>query len=184
MVRNNDPDGLAEYSRLGAAVIGAQRVEFVLYGLVSHLAQSPDHNSRRFRGLDPDKFLRGDVEDLKATLGQLVHEFGDELLITTDELSEFVVNRNLIVHDYWRLTGAKIQGGARLDDPQRFLEKFAEQCSHWERVLRGLLALARKEAGRRFGEEIVLDENEIAWVADYERNVARHLERDGEGGAS
>ena len=165
-------------------MIGAQRVEFLLYGLAAHLAESSGHSNRMFRDLDPDKFLRGDVENLKATLGRLVSEFGDNLLITTEDLWDFVEKRNLIVHNYWRLARAKIQNGPRLAEPERFLEEFSEQCSHWERVLRGLLALMRREQGRQSGEEIRLDEHEMAWAAEYERTVAIHLGRKARGGTS
>ena len=172
-----DREVFAECALLGAAVIAAQRVEFLLYGLVSHFSASSDSRDRRLRGLDPDKFLRGDVEDLKATLGLLVREFRDKLLITTDELLDFVNNRNLIAHNYWRLTLANLPDGPHLADPQRFLATFIGECSHWEGVLRGILALAQKEAARRWGEEVMLDANELAWVAEYERNVERYLER-------
>ncbi len=120
--------------------------------------------------------MRGDVENLRTTLGQLVQEFGDKLLITSDELIDFVAHRNLIAHNYWRLTGAKIPGGARLDDPQRFLEEFATQCSYWESVLRGLLALMRRETGISLGQELKLSETDAAYVVEYERHAAKHLE--------
>ena len=81
--------------------------------------------------------MRGDVEDLKATLGQLVREFGDQLLLTTEDLDSFIKDRNLIAHNYYRLTEAHIEGGQRLEDPEMFLMEFTKKCTHWEKVLRG-----------------------------------------------
>ena len=41
-------------------------------------------------------------------MGQLVRDFGDTLLLTTGDLEEFVKDRNLIIHNYWRLTKANV----------------------------------------------------------------------------
>ena len=43
------------------------------------------------------------MSDLRATLGQLAKVYGTEFLLSADDLEAFVKNRNLIVHDYWRL---------------------------------------------------------------------------------
>jgi len=71
---------------LGAAMLSAQKLEFALYGIVSYLSHTPEaQKEKRFRDLTPEKFLRGNVEDLKATLGQLETAFGEKLLISTDD---------------------------------------------------------------------------------------------------
>ena len=114
MARVNSDEVIQECALVGAAIIAAQRVEFLLYGVISHLAGLPEHQNSRFRTLDPEKFLRGDAKDLKATLGQLVEWFGDKLLLTTEDLDKFVKDRNLIAHNYFRLTKARIKGGDAL----------------------------------------------------------------------
>ncbi|MEY4520305.1 MAG: hypothetical protein RLZZ499_2905 [Cyanobacteriota bacterium] len=94
-----------EYILLGAAIISAQKLEFALYGIVSHLSHLPEaRKEKRFRELTPEEFLRGDMEDLKATLGQISTAFGDTLLMSNEELNQFIKDRNLIAHNYWRLT--------------------------------------------------------------------------------
>ena len=88
---------------IGSAVYGAQKLEFALYGIAAHAAHTEAaKKKRRFRELDPERFLRGDPEDLKATLGEIVQTFGDAFLIKTAELEQWVRDRNLIVHDYFR----------------------------------------------------------------------------------
>ena len=100
------------------------------------------------------------MEDLKATLGQLVREFGDKLLLTTEDLDKFVKDRNLIAHNYLRLTKAHIKGGRHLEDPERFLMDFTKKCSYWEKVLRGLIAVMKQAAAKKLGQEAILSEEE------------------------
>ena len=158
------------------AVIGAQRVEFLLYGLGSHLVHVPDYRSSKFGALDPEKFLRGNPNDLKEPLGVLVKAFGDKLLLKEEEIRQFVDDRNLIAHNYWRLTKANIKGGHRLDNPEEFLVRFIEQCDHWVKVLSGLLALARQEAAARTGEALMLSVEEVANAEYYEKQVETYLQ--------
>ncbi|WP_203563811.1 hypothetical protein [Deefgea sp. CFH1-16] len=100
--------------------------------------------------MTPEKFLRGNVEDLKATFGQLEAAFGDKLLISTSELKEFIRDRNLIAHNYWRLTKSNVKDCERLSDPEAFLTGFLGRCDQWASIIRGLLyvlmeATAKKE---------------------------------------
>ena len=103
---NND-EVLRECATIGAAVLAAQRIEFLLYGLIAHV--KPELKGRR--PLTPESFLRGDVSDLRATLGQLAKAYGTKFLLSADDLETFIKNRNLIVHDYWRLCKARIRDG-------------------------------------------------------------------------
>ena len=65
------PDGLEEFPNemilLSLATLGAQKFEFALYGMTSHLKATDG----RFKGLIPEEFLRGDGTKTKATLGIL-----------------------------------------------------------------------------------------------------------------
>ena len=160
-----------ECAMLGAAMMGAQRVEFLLYGVVSHLAEIHPEESRQHRSRDPEQFLRGDPSELKATMGRLVRDFGDRLLLTSADLSNFVRDRNLIIHNYWRLTKANVEGAQRLQDPERFLIEFAEKCSHWERVLRGLVAGMKRETARKLGRHADISDEERAYIEHYERHA-------------
>ena len=121
--------------------------------------------------MDPESFLRGDARDLKETLGGLVKAFGERLLLDEDEISQFVDHRNLVAHNYWRLTKANLKGGNRLENPEEFLVRFIEQCTHWEKVLKGLLTLARQEQAARKGENMVLTDDEVTSAEYYRQQV-------------
>ena len=120
-------------------------------------------------------FLEGNPKDLKETLGGLIQAFGDNLLLDEEEIRQFVGDRNLIVHNYWRLTKANLRGEYRLDNPEDFLVRFIEQCLHWGKALKGLLALARQEAPTRKGEELVPSADEVGSAEYYRRQVETYL---------
>ena len=83
-----------EFRLLGGAIAAAQRAEFALYGLAAHVAHTPAAQKKKhFRDLTPEKFLRGDVKELKATLGELVDVFGETFLVHTPELVDFYKDR-------------------------------------------------------------------------------------------
>ena len=136
--KSHDTSTLIECVAIGGAVMASQRVEFLLYGLAAHVKDEIKDKNRRFRGLTPETFLRGNLADLRGTLGQLVEAFGSKFLLTTGELEQFVQDRNLIVHNYWRLarSGASdVIGGERLKgDPVGFVIRFLQQCEHWEKI--------------------------------------------------
>lgn len=131
-------DLVDEYALIGAAILSAQKFEFTFCGIVAHLSHLPEaQKEKRFRELTPEKFLRGSLEDTKATLGQLEKTFGDKLLISTSDLKQFIEDRNLIAHNYWRLTKSHIKGARKLNDPESFLRGFLARCDQWSRILRG-----------------------------------------------
>lgn len=173
---NLDLGNVSEVALVGMAIICAQRVEFLLYGLGSHLVYLPDYRGRRFRDLDPEMFLRGNPSDLKETLGGLVQAFGDKLLLNEQEIRQFIDDRNLIAHNYWRLTKANLSGGDRLNNPREFLMRFIEKCGYWEKVLKGLLALARQEAATRKGEDLVLRADEVDSAEYYRQQAETYLQ--------
>lgn len=177
MTEEHNEKLMEELAMIGAAVLSSQRVEFLLYGLISHLGEYHKDLDKRFRNLDPEKFLRGKVSDLKATLGQLVDAYGDNLLLTTEDLVEFVQQRNLIVHSYWRLTKSNIRDGECLENPFQFLKNFLAKCDHWEKVLRGLMAHMKvamsKKAADRLDPPLAREEQRDKEY--YEKNVEKYL---------
>ena len=143
-------DLIDECALLGASLLAAQKFEFALYGIISHLSHLPEaQKERRFRDLTPELFLRGDADKLKATLGQLEVAFGDRLLLSTAELECLVQDRNLIAHSYWRLTKANIRGSETLANPEEFLRDFLERCDHWAAIVRGLLYVFMEAAAEK-----------------------------------
>ena len=177
MTEANDEKRLEECAMIGAAVLCSQRIEFLLYGLISHLGEDHKDQDKRFRNLDPEKFLRGNVRDLKVTLGQLVDAYGDKLLLSTEDLVKFVEQRNLIIHSYWRLTKSNIRDGERLENSVQFLKNFLDECGHWEKVLQGLMATMKvaisKKAGDRLESQITAEEQ--CNMEYYTKNVEKHL---------
>ena len=137
---DENEDFLIECATVGGALLAAQRVEFLLYGLVAHIKPELKQTERQFRDLTPESFLRGDVSELRATPGQLARAYGCRFQRSTDELDAFVKSRDLIAHDYWRLSEARIRDGAELENPIDSLRGFIEDCQRWEEILRGLMA--------------------------------------------
>ena len=178
MTHSEADDAIREMALLGLALLSAQKVEFILYGVISHLSGVsglPSAKVRRFRTLSAEKFLRGELDDLKLTLGQLVDEFGDKLLLTTEELEEFVNDRNLLAHNYYRLTKTNIEGAPCLENPEKFLADFIGRCNYWENVLRGLLQVVRRSVAITNGEEITFTEDEIGCIRHYETHSETFL---------
>ena len=70
---------------------------------------------------------------------QLAKAYGSKFLLSDSDLEVFVRNRNLIVHNYWRLSKADIRDGPTLENPMAFLREFLDDCVRWESILRGVL---------------------------------------------
>ena len=65
------------YTLLGIALYRTQKLELILYGLAAHYSHIPAvQKEKRFRELDPETFLRGDLSGLKSTPGQICKAFG------------------------------------------------------------------------------------------------------------
>lgn len=148
-----------ECQLLGGCLIGAQRVEFALYGIVAHLSHLPEAKEKRFRDLTPEIFLRGDPKELKSTLGQIEKAFGKKLNISNDDLTKFIDDRNLIAHNYYRMTRKGIRDAHQLDNPENFLRSFLKSCEYWESILNGLLCLMMVALAERYNrmDEIKLN---------------------------
>ena len=168
---------LSECAALGCAVLAAQRVEFLFYGLVAHFRDELKKDEAKFRGLTPEGFLRGDLANLRATLGQLARTYGKTLGLSPEELERFVKNRNLIVHDYWRLTKSDVQGAQTLGNPISFLQQFVADCRRWEEILMGVLATMKLEivASNRGAEPPELTAKELSHMVKYILHSWPHL---------
>ncbi len=130
-----------ELTLLGACVYSVQKFEYGLYGLASHYSHiSEAKNNRAFKNLDPEKFLRGDLSDFRATLGQISGTFGNEFHLKSEFLDGFLEKRNLIVHRIWRLTHDR-KDEAPFSDLGEFLQDFLLECEEWIKIFRGLLSL-------------------------------------------
>ncbi len=171
LTQNKFMELIDECALLGAAILSAQKLEFALYGIVAHLSHLPEaQKEKRFRDLTPEKFLRGNVDDLKATLGQLETAFSEKLLISTSDLKDFVRDRNLIAHNYWRLTKSNINGGEKLTDPEAFLRRFLARCDQWASIVRGLLWVLMRATAEKEGRlsELNFNEQQMSDIAAYD----------------
>jgi hypothetical protein len=169
---------LHESQLLGVAITCAQRVEYVLYGIVSHASHLPaGQKEKRFRNLTPEKFLRGDEGDLKATLGQLIEAFGDAFLIKTPDLIEFYSDRNLLAHDFVRVFRIGTRQAPPRKDAVDFLRAFIERAQSWEAILRGLLSELMEAAAIKEGRqaELKLSDEDRGRMQLYREHAARHL---------
>ncbi|MFS6536538.1 hypothetical protein V6D52_04450 [Idiomarina loihiensis] len=171
-------DPLEECTLLGASLLGAQKLEFALYGVVAHLSHLDEaQKEKRFRELTPEKFLRGSVEDLKITFGQLEKVFGKKLLISNDELIKFIKDRNLIAHNYWRLTKADVKGSEQLNDPETFLKDFVSMCSYWQKVFNGMVFMLMEAAAKKENrtDEVSFTDNQKKDIEAYLKHVEKTL---------
>ena len=178
-IADNKEVVLQECATIGAAVLAAQRVEFLLYGLIAHIKPELKRRDRRFRHLTPESFLRGDLSDLRATLGLLTKTHGTKFLLSADELEVFVKNRNLIVHNYWRLSKARIRDGGTLQNPIAFLQEFLDDCLRWERILRGVLATMKLSIAEATGveQQLALTHEDLTYMDQYLQHVQSLLVR-------
>ena len=177
-VRDSDDsdDVLVEWAAIGAAVLAAQRIEFLLYGIIAHGEPELKETDRRSRHLTPESFLRGEVTDLRGTLGLLAKAYGTRLRLSVDDLEAFVKNRNLIVHNYWRLCKASIRDGQTLENPMAFLREFLDDCQRWEGILRGDLAAMRLSAAVASGGELqpALTPNDLDYMILFGHHARSH----------
>lgn len=165
---------------LGASLLGAQKLEFALYGVVAHLSHLDEaQKEKRFRELTPEKFLRGSVEDLKITFGQLEKVFGKKLLISNDELTKFIKDRNLIAHNYWRLTKAEVRGSEKLGNPEAFLKEFISACDCWQKIFNGMLFMLMEAAAKKENrmDEISFTDSQRKDIDTYLQHVEKTLNK-------
>ena len=93
---------------LGKSLFFAQKVEFVLHGIASHLGHLEEaKKDKLFSNITARDFLSNDPEKRKlrkSTLGQIYKLFGDRLLINNIAFDLFVEERNFFAHEFFRAT--------------------------------------------------------------------------------
>lgn len=141
------------YSRLGMALVSAQRVEWVSSQLISFLAQ---FDKSIYGGITGEEFLSNSSKALKAkkTLGATFR------LVKTikwagfeRKLNIYLKTRNELVHGFWRnYLNSKSQ--KQMQTAINFCSDFGKQSEEIERYFKGLLYFL----SLRF----VKDKNELA----------------------
>lgn len=147
-------DPLRECQLLGLSLLEIQKVEFALYGIISHLTHLPEGQGWKFKELSPETFLRGNPNELNATLGQLEKAFGKKLNLSNDDFKMLIKDRNLIAHSYWRMSRNGIQDAKQLDNPEKFLLDFIDRCQYWQKVMNGLLYVVMIAAAKKESREL------------------------------
>ena len=141
------------YALLGIALYYSQKLEYALYGLAAHYSHIPEaQKEKRFREMSPEKFLRGDLSELKSTLGQIATAFGPNFHIDGPFLDGYIERRNSIVHNFWRHTADR-RADAPFEDPDKYLTDFALETEQWIRVMQGVLSLVAEGAAKKEGRE-------------------------------
>ena len=183
---NFSMDNVEEAALLGVALLQVQRLEFALYGVASHLTHlEPVRKHKKLKNLTGESFLRGSLSELNMTFGQLNKAVSEQILICTDELSAFVRKRNILVHDYWRLVKSNIKGAKKLDDPERFLREFVDDCKYWDAVFQGLVfTLMRISAAKdQRLDELNFDEAKFKCIEAYEIHAAKVINKENQSDA-
>lgn len=117
---------LQDCATVGAATLAAQRIEFLVCGLIAHVKPELKQVDKRFLDLTPEGSLCGDPAEMHAMLGQLARAFGPKFLYSND-LEALVRAGSLIVHDYGRMSSARIRDGRRLKWPAGVLGEISSR---------------------------------------------------------
>lgn len=89
------------FSRIGMALVSAQRVEFITNQLVKHLSEF----DKDVYGITGEEFLAATHKAnlARATLGKIFTLLKlNSTLVIEDELDEYLAKRNMLVHGFWR----------------------------------------------------------------------------------
>lgn len=99
-MQNNKIDETYVYSRIGMALISAQRVEFITSNILEHLSEFNEY----FSVITSAEFLQNTKKAMKARkmLGEVfrILKLNPEWVIE-EELDEYLKKRNLLVHGFW-----------------------------------------------------------------------------------
>ncbi|MEZ8243370.1 hypothetical protein [Vibrio splendidus] len=125
-----------EHALLGASLLASQKVELALFSVISKLAKAlPKEQQQQSLGLDLDIFLREKPSEQASTLSLYEQTFGEQLPLKTNEISDFIYHRNLVTRGFWRVTGADVKGGEKLENPELYLKEFLAKCEYWQVML-------------------------------------------------
>ena len=162
---------------LGLALLLTQEVEFALYGVASLFSHNEvGQKNRRFKTLTPETFMSGNLDELKATLGQLVKVWGDVLMIKTARLNKYCDDRNLIIHNFRRVYMMNIKGKPPKQGGAKFLKDFIIESSEIANILLGLIQLAQREQAIKKGrlEELDFGAKEEANINAYQAHAVKY----------
>ena len=135
------------YECCGIILIEVQKVEFIIHGLVAHFNKNILRTNKQFEKLTPRIFLDNDEKSRKTrkqTLGNIINILlKNNDFFNDSELNEYVKNRNIFVHSFWRdfLSGNKIENREEILNAMKFLMEFSKENIKWKSLFKGLLYL-------------------------------------------
>ena len=124
------------YTRIGMALISAQRVEFVTGQLLEHLKDFDKY----LYGLTPAEFLDDRRHDRKhKTLGDIFTLLKlNPKLIIADELNNYKDARNTLAHNFWKkYLHTKSEQQAKL--AVAFCNEFGKSSERMEKFFKGFI---------------------------------------------
>ncbi|MEZ5451755.1 MAG: hypothetical protein R3E93_02885 [Thiothrix sp.] len=141
------------YLKLGEALFIAQKVEYILYGIASHMGHLEEAKKDwRFAKITAKDFLSDDPEKRSlrtATLGRLYKLFGERLGISSLPFDLFVKERNFFAHEFFRALSRNANEAEYL----KRLADFIGLSTLTEKALRGLLSELMEAAAKKEGRE-------------------------------
>lgn len=143
------------YTRIGMALVSAQRVEFITNQLVSHLSEF----DKDIYGITGEEFLAASPKAnlARATLGNIFKllKLNSNLAIE-EELNEYLSTRNLLVHRFWEHYLDRISI-AQMRKAIDFCYDFGKQSEKLESFFKGFLfflALRHAEGRTTIDDEL------------------------------
>lgn len=127
------------YSRIGMALVSAQRVEFISSKLLEYLVEFDND----FYGLTTSEFLESASKSKgKKTLGEIFRILKlNPKLIIEDELNSYLKKRNLLAHNFW---ATYLNNKSAGEEAVKFCYDFGRHSTKLESFFKGftyLLAL-------------------------------------------
>ena len=128
----------------GGVLLQLQRVEFIIYGLISHFNEIVLSKYLSFKELDSHKFLFEENafnKYRKQTLGQIFNVLKKEFkLFNTEKLDNFLFNRNLFIHNFWRdFISSRRKSERDYEAAISFLNSLLNEAAEWEIIFKGML---------------------------------------------
>lgn len=126
------------YSRIGMALVSAQRVEFITGQLVIHLSEF----DKDIYGITGEEFLAATQKAnlARATLGKIFTLLKlNPTLVIEEELDEYLTKRNILVHDFWKnyLDSISVEQAKRAVD---FCYDFGKHSERLESFFKGFMS--------------------------------------------
>lgn len=138
---------------LGKGLFHAQRVEFILYGIASHMGHLDEaKKDKRFANITAKDFLSDAPEKRKlrtATLGGVYKLFGDKLLLSGLPFDLFVQERNFFAHEFFRA----LSRNPNITEHLKRLNDFIDLAELTEKALKGLLSELMEASAKKEGRE-------------------------------